>query len=77
MKIPSDKQINFANEIAKTLNIDFPHGDFDFTAQRYFYFISDYIEDYKYAIAENKIIPNLWAYDDDITWGYDYGYWEY
>ena len=47
MKSPSTKQIEFADEIAYVLGIDFPRGDYDFTAQAYWEFIQANIREYK------------------------------
>ena len=44
IKSPSKKQIKFANAIAERLNLDFPKSDADFTAKRYFDFISENIK---------------------------------
>lgn len=76
MKSPSEKQIKFADEIASKLNLDFPRGSYDFTAQRYYYFISQHIEEYKKISSKNCTFPFL-EDEDDIFWGYDYALWEY
>ena len=41
MKSPSKKQIVLADNIAKTLGLEFPRGDYDFTAQAYWEFIKN------------------------------------
>lgn len=43
IKIPSDAQIELANSIAETLEIDFPQTSKDFTAYVYWRFINDNI----------------------------------
>ena len=35
MKSPSEHQIVLADNIAKTLGLEFPRGDYDFTAKAY------------------------------------------
>ena len=40
--IPSDKQIEFADSIAKELGIDFPTSSKDFTAKTYWQFVNKY-----------------------------------
>lgn len=76
MKSPSKAQIEFANEIACKLNLDFPKGDQDFTAQAYYKFISSHIKEYKDKIKTNHYVPIL-ENENDIFWGYDLGLWEY
>lgn len=61
MKEPSKNQIEFANLIAKTLNLDFPRDDYDFNAQSYFLFIKDNISDFECAQHE---IDDSYLYDD-------------
>ncbi len=73
MKVPSRKQIKLADEIACTLGLDFPRGDFDFTSYAYWKFINENMENYKYACKE----LSLNNFDDDIWWGYDLGLWEF
>lgn len=51
MKSPSTKQIEFADEIAYVLGIDFPRGDYDFTAQAYWEFIQTNIRKYEELLA--------------------------
>lgn len=84
MKSPSEKQIKFADEIAKTLNIDFPRGSFDFNTYSYWNFINNHIKEYK-EIKENlnsymiavEGVNSFFEDDQDLFWGYDYGLWEY
>ena len=77
MKAPSKKQIDFADEIARTLNLDFPRGDYDYTAQGYFLFIQKHIKEYyEYEEMEKLLIP-LGEDDNDIFFGYTEGLWEY
>lgn len=54
-KSPSEKQITFANEIAAVLGLDFPQSSKDFTAHRYWAFIHDNIDEYRYALLEAKV----------------------
>lgn len=74
-KPPSNKQINLADKIAKVLEIDFPRGDYDFTAHSYWLFINKHYKEFK-EVMENPILP-LDAYDDDIFYGQEFGLWEY
>ena len=54
MKSPSAKQIEFADEIASVLGIDFPRGSYDFTAQAYWEFIQTNIQEYKELLAAGE-----------------------
>ena len=47
MRSPSEKQIKFVEEICQALNIDFPTCSKEFTAQTYYYFIADHINEYQ------------------------------
>ena len=84
MKSPSEKQIKFADEIAKTLNIDFPKGSSDFNAYNYWNFINNHIKEYR-EIKENPSsymitvggIDAIFEDDQDLLWGYDCDLWEY
>ena len=77
MKSPSEHQIALADNIAKTLGLEFPRGDYDFTAKAYWNFINNNIEKY------NEICANF----DDQTYGlldeydnwdfYELGLWEF
>lgn len=57
-KIPSDKQIKLAADIANTLGIEFPMSSKDFTAAIYWKFIKDHIEEAK----------SYWDEIDDPVW---------
>ena len=74
MKTPSQKQIDLADKIATTLNLDFPKGDYEFSAYSYWKFINDNINEYIEVVNEAKAMNN---FDDDIFWGYDLGLWEF
>ena len=78
IKSPSKKQIKFANAIAERLNLDFPKSDADFTAKRYFDFISENIKNYNKAkqTDEELMAANFGDCGDDF-WGYTEGFWEY
>ena len=80
MKSPSEKQIKFADTIAEELGLDFPKGSDDFTAQRYYYFISQNIKEFK-ELHEKDCIPimieGVFQDDEDIFWGWEYGLWEF
>lgn len=77
MKSPSEKQIVLANNIAKTLRLEFPRGDYDFTAQAYWEFIKNNVDKYNEACAdfEDQTYGLLGEYDDwDL---YELGMWEF
>lgn len=77
MKSPSEKQIALADNIAKTLGLEFPRGDYDFTAQAYWRFIKDNFDEYNEACAdfEDPTYGLLGEYDDwDL---YELGLWEF
>ena len=78
IKSPSEKQIKFANAIAERLNLDFPKNNADFTAKRYFDFISENIKNYNKAkqTDEELRVGSLGDCSDDF-WGYTEGFWEY
>lgn len=62
-KSPTDKQIAYADAIAKTLNIDFPQSSRDFTRVKYRAFISAHVDEYKEQIQGDD--P---AYEDEMAW---------
>ena len=77
MKSPSKKQIVLADDIAKTLGLEFPRGDYDFTAQAYWEFIKNNIDKYNeaYADFEDPTYGLFGEYDDwDL---YELGMWEF
>lgn len=52
---PSEKQIKFVEDICRVLRInDFPSGSWEFTKTEYSRFISNHIEEYKYALSESS-----------------------
>ena len=57
-KPPTDKQIKLADDIANTLNIDFPLSSKDFTAAVYWEFIKNNIDEAK----------SYWDDFDDYGW---------
>lgn len=61
MKSPSQAQIDYADNIAKTLNIDFPTCSADFTAYNYWQFINSHIVEYNAIINQN-------IYDEDTLY---------
>lgn len=73
LKVPSKKQIKLADEIAHTLDLEFPRGSFDFTSYAYWKFINENMENYKHACEESRVTN----FDGDIWWGYDLGLWEF
>lgn len=73
IRSPSEKQILFADKIANTLGIEFPRGDFDFSAYVYWKFIQNHLQEFKNAMDDVTAKNNF----DDITcWGSELGLWE-
>lgn len=62
MCIPTNKQIDFAEEIAYVLDIDFPTGSPDFNKWVYCKFISDHIHQYQEIMASDP------SYDSEMDW---------
>jgi hypothetical protein len=62
MRLPSEAQIKFADEISKVLNIDFPISSREFTAQQYYNFIANHINDYREVLNSDP------SYEDDLEW---------
>lgn len=60
--LPTEKQIKFANEIAYTLGLDFPHCSAEYNKYSYFLFISYYYNQYREIMNSD---PN---YDDEMAW---------
>ena len=46
-KTPTNKQIAYADKIAKALNMEFPQSSKDFTRAKYRAFISAHVDEYK------------------------------
>lgn len=65
MKSPSDAQIKFADEIAKVLGIDFPISSKEFTAQCYYYFIRNHIDEYRDSVINET---NCWFFEEEMDW---------
>lgn len=77
MKSPSEKQIALADNIAKTLRLEFPRGDYDFTAQAYWEFINKNIDKYNEATAGMED-PTYGLLGELTDWDlYDMGMWEF
>lgn len=74
MKAPSDKQIELADKMANILDLDFPRGDFEFTAYDYWKFINSHIEQYVECYENSKTADIC---EDDIFYGFDLGLWEF
>ena len=74
MKSPSNKQIELADKMAYILDLDFPRGDFEFTAYAYWEFINSHIEPY-FGCYENSKIDDIC--EGDISYGFDLGLWEF
>ena len=70
MKAPSKKQMDYADEIADCLGIDFPNSSADFTAQSYYNFIKAHINDYYefvgYPETDEDYLDWIGAYENDV-----------
>lgn len=70
MKAPSKKQMDYADEIADCLGIDFPNSSADFTAQSYYNFIKTHINDYYelvgYPETDEDYLDWIGAYENDV-----------
>ena len=62
IKSPTEKQIQFADEIAYMLGIDFPTGSPDFNRFSYWQFISSHIYEYQCIRNEDP------SYDGEMDW---------
>lgn len=60
--LPTEKQIEFAELIAKELGIDFPQSSKDFTKQIYCEFIKEYYDEFK-----DKTDWQSWD-EDEMDW---------
>ena len=74
LKAPSLKQIEFANDIAESLCIDFPRTDYDFTAYAYWNFINAHVQEYNKKLYAYNFENNL---DHEVLWGYELGLWDF
>lgn len=74
---PSDKQIALANKISDVLELDFPRGDFEFSAAAYWNFINKNIKAYKEVLFDRSYVAPMWVDEDDIFYGLEEGLWEY
>lgn len=67
MKLPSQKQIDFADEIASVLGIDFPQSAKDFTAYTYYHFIDNNLIKYKEVINNDpNWADDYWLYEEQF-----------
>lgn len=67
MKIPSQKQIDFANEIAYVLGVDFSQGSSDFTAVTYYHFINNNIQKYhEIKASDPNYADDYWLYEEQF-----------
>ena len=55
VKTPTEKQIAFADAIASALGLDFPQSSKDFTRAKYWAFIQQNVEEYRYALLEAAV----------------------
>ena len=77
MKSPSKKQIALVDNIAMTLGLEFPRGDYDFTAQAYWKFIKDNIDKYNEMCADFED-PTYGLLGECDDWDmYNMGMWEF
>ena len=61
---PTDKQIDFAEEIADVLGIDFPISSKDFTKQTYCEFIKEHYDEYRQVVED----ANDLNFEDELAW---------
>ena len=64
MMSPTEKQIRFVDDIARTLNIDFPTSSKEFTKRTYRNFIKAYYEDFQMAMDD----ANAFNTEDEMAW---------
>ena len=62
---PTEKQIKFAEEIARAFDLDFPHCSAEYNKYAYQQFISYYYNQYRELMASDP------TYDDDEMMWYD------
>ena len=63
MRSPSEAQINFVEEICRTLDIDFPTCSQEFTAYCYYNFIANHINEYRDVCNSDPSYG-----DDEMDW---------
>lgn len=59
---PTAKQVEFADEIAITLNIDFPNSFKDYNSYRYSKFIAEHINEY------NEVMNATYCDEEYLSW---------
>ncbi len=66
-KIPSQAQIDFADDIAYVLHIDFPQSSADFTSMTYYHFIKDNVGHYQEVkAADPNFADDYWLYEEQF-----------
>jgi hypothetical protein len=76
-KSPTQKQIVLADNIAKTLGLEFPRGSYDFSSRTYWEFINKNIEKYNEVTAGLED-PTYGLLGEFTDWDlYDMGMWEF
>lgn len=61
---PTEKQIEFAEDIAAVLSIDFPTSSKEFTKATYFKFISTYYDEFERIMDD----ANDFNSEDEMAW---------
>ena len=74
IRSPSEKQILLADNIADLLSIEFPRGDFDFSAYVYWKFIQNHLQEFNDTM-DDIIAKN--NFEDITCWGSEFGLWEF
>lgn len=64
MAVPTEKQIEFVEEITKVLGIDFPQSSKEFTKQIYCEFIKEHCDEFIQTVRDVEDI-NL---EDEMAW---------
>ena len=61
---PTEKQIEFAEEITRVLGIDFPQSSREFTKQVYREFIKEHYDEYRQVVDD----INDFNFEDELSW---------
>lgn len=61
---PTEKQIEFAEAIARVLGINFPQSSRDFTKWAYYHFIKNHYDEYRLVIADYEDFNS----EDEMAW---------
>lgn len=61
---PTEKQIDFVEEITNVLGIDFPQSSKDFTKQIYYEFIKEHYDEFIQVVDDYEDFNS----DDEMAW---------